>query len=150
MTPVNLKWRGLTRGDLRWRPHGDHITKINEGLSGGPSPRAKAANLMKINKTARIAEGFVITSHAMRRIDDEQVQVAVLNKLASLKCDRVVVRSSHASEDSSTGSYAGLFESYVNVDAGDPCKVIELAKSVYASQRTDSVNRYGERKETCL
>ncbi|MBV1849988.1 PEP/pyruvate-binding domain-containing protein [Catellatospora tritici] len=105
---------------------------------------AKAANLIKINKTARIAEGFVITSHALRNIDDAGVQAVVLERLASLKCDRVVVRSSHASEDSSSGSYAGLFESYVNVDAGDPAKVIELARSVYGSQRTDSIDQYGK------
>ncbi len=102
----------------------------------------KAANLMKINKTARIAEGFVVTSQALRSIDDQGIQTAILEKLPSLKCDRIVIRSSHESEDGSTGSYAGLFESYVDVDAGDTNQVIELIRSVYRSQRTDSVEQY--------
>lgn len=104
---------------------------------------AKAANLMKINKTARVAEGFVVTSHALKNIDDKGVQEMILERLAFLRCDRVVVRSSHQSEDSDAGSYAGLFESYVNVDAGNPDEIIELARSVYHSQQTDSIDKYG-------
>ncbi|WP_169797016.1 PEP/pyruvate-binding domain-containing protein [Streptacidiphilus griseoplanus] len=105
---------------------------------------AKAANLMKINKSARIAEGFVITSHALRNIDDEDVRQVILERLASMKCDRIVIRSSHESEDSSTGSYAGLFESYVDVDVSDSDNVIELARSVYRSQQANSIDKYGK------
>jgi len=104
----------------------------------------KAANLMKINKTARIAEGFVVTSHALKNIDDKGIQEVILKRLASLKCDRLVIRSSHESEDGNLGSYAGLFESYVNVDASDPDKIIELARSVYRSQQTGSIEKYGK------
>lgn len=104
---------------------------------------AKAANLIKINKAARIPEGFVVTSHALKNLDDKGVQEAILDRLSALKCDRLVIRSSHESEDSNLGSYAGLFESYVNVDATDPGKIIELARSVYCSQQTDSIDMYG-------
>ena len=103
----------------------------------------KAANLMRIGKAARIAPGFVITSHALKNIDDKGIQKVILERLASLKCDRVAVRSSHESEDGNLGSYAGLFESYVNVDASDPDKIVELARSVYCSQQADSVEEYG-------
>ncbi|MEV2264973.1 PEP/pyruvate-binding domain-containing protein [Nonomuraea africana] len=104
---------------------------------------AKAANLMEINKIAKIAEGFVVTSHAARNIDDEAVQEAVLARVAAMKCDRIVIRSSHESEDSRAGSYAGLFESYVDVDAGDSDTVIRLARSVYRSQKANSIDKYG-------
>ncbi len=106
----------------------------------------KAANLMKIRKTVRIPEGFVVTSRGLKNIDDKGVQEVILERLASLKFDRLVIRSSHESEDSNVGSYAGLFESYVNVDAGDPDKIIELARSVYRSQQTDSIDKYGKVK----
>lgn len=104
---------------------------------------AKAANLLRINKSARIAPGFAITSRALMSLDDPAVQDVVMGRLAAMKCDRVVVRSSHQSEDSSAGSYAGLFESYVNVEASDQVRVLELIQSVYRSQGADSVEAYG-------
>lgn len=124
------------------------MTEIVVDLSGekeytSAEVGAKAANLIKINKTARIADGFVITSHALRNLHEEDAQRAVLESLGSLACDRVVVRSSHQSEDGNVGSYAGLFESYVNVDAGDHDGVLDLARSVYRSQRADSIDEYG-------
>lgn len=104
----------------------------------------KAANLQRIHRSARIADGFVVTSHAMRNIDDPDVWAVVLDRLTALGCGRVVIRSSHESEDGSSGSFAGLFESYVDVDATDTDTVIRLAKSVYRSQRTDSIEKYAE------
>lgn len=104
---------------------------------------AKAANLMRISEAAIIANGFVVTSHALRNIDDGGVQDVILNAVASLRCDRLVIRSSHEGEDSTRGSYAGLFESYVDVDAGDPDTIIKLARAVYGSQHADSMGDYG-------
>jgi phosphohistidine swiveling domain-containing protein len=104
---------------------------------------AKAANLMRISGAATIAKGFVVTSHALRNLDDGHIQNVILEAVASLKCDRLVIRSSHESEDGALGSYAGLFESYVDVDAGDPDTIIELARAVYRSQQADSVGEYG-------
>jgi len=104
---------------------------------------AKAANLMRISEATTIANGFVITSHALRNIDDPSVQDGILEAVAAMKCERLVIRSSHESEDSSQGSYAGLFESYVDVDAGDPDTIIALAKAVHGSQKADPINEYG-------
>jgi phosphoenolpyruvate synthase/pyruvate phosphate dikinase len=104
---------------------------------------AKAANLMRISGAVTIANGFVVTSQALRNIDDGGVQEVILAAVASLKCGRLVIRSSHESEDSALGSYAGLFESYVDVDAGDPDTIIELARAVYGSQQADPINEYG-------
>jgi phosphohistidine swiveling domain-containing protein len=120
------------------------VDLAGEGGYANKEVGAKAANLMKINKAARIADGFVITSHALKNIDDEDVRRIVLERLASMKCDRIVIRSSHEGEDSSTGSYAGLFESHVDVDASDSDKVIGLARSVYRSQQANSVDEYGK------
>jgi phosphohistidine swiveling domain-containing protein len=104
---------------------------------------AKAANLMRISAAATIANGFVVTSHALRNIDDGHVRDVILEAVAALKCGRLVIRSSHESEDGGAGSYAGLFESYVDVDAGDPDTIIELARAVYGSQQADSIGEYG-------
>lgn len=108
---------------------------------------AKAANLIKANRTTNIAKGFVVTSHALSKINDKCIQEVILDKLASLNCDRLVIRSSHESEDSKEGSYAGLFESHVDIDARDSDKVIELARSVYRSQQKESTDsNYGKAK----
>ena len=133
-------------GDSLSRPA---VTEIVIDLNGSRTCRkeevgAKAANLMKINRAARIAEGFVVTSHALRNIDDPETRKIILDRVAALKCNRLVIRSSHESEDSRLGSYAGLFESYVDVDASDPDRIIDLARSVYRSPQTDSIDRYGK------
>jgi phosphoenolpyruvate synthase/pyruvate phosphate dikinase len=104
---------------------------------------AKAANLMRISHAATIASGFVVTSHGLMNIDDGGVQNVILEAVASLQCDRLVIRSSHESEDSTRGSYAGLFESYVDVDAGDGDTIIELARAVYRSPHAASIGEYG-------
>ncbi len=104
----------------------------------------KAANLIKIAKTANIAKGFVVASHAVENINDEGIQENILENLASLKCSRVVIRSSHESEDSNLGSYAGLFESYVNVNSNEPGEVIELVRTIHGSQQTESIEMYGK------
>jgi phosphohistidine swiveling domain-containing protein len=104
---------------------------------------AKAASLMRISDAVTIAPGFVLTAHALRSVDEPAIREAVLAAVAALKCDRLVIRSSHENEDSAAGSYAGLFESYVDVDAHDSATVIELAKAVYSSQKADSVSEYG-------
>jgi phosphohistidine swiveling domain-containing protein len=110
------------------------------------SPRevgAKAANLMRISGAATIANGFIITSHALRNIDDGHVQDVIAGAVSSLKCDRLVIRSSHESEDGASGSFAGLFESYVDVPSGEHDRIMELARAVYRSQQADSIGEYG-------
>ena len=105
---------------------------------------AKAANLIKVSKTSRIVEGFVITSHALKNLNDKYIREVIMEKIASLNCDRLIIRSSHENEDSNVGSYAGLFESYVNVNASDSDKVFELARAVCQSQQTDAIDNYGK------
>lgn len=102
----------------------------------------KAANLIKARTSARIARGFVVTSHALARIDEPDVQRALLDSVAALGCARIVIRSSHESEDRDAGSYAGLFESFVDVDATDSDTVLRLVRTVHESPRADSVAEY--------
>lgn len=102
----------------------------------------KAANLMKINKNAKIAQGFVLTNFALKNISDKNIQKNILQKIDSLKYKQLVIRSSHESEDSNNVSCAGLFESYVNVDVSDSDKIIECIKSVCHSKNSDSIDKY--------
>jgi phosphoenolpyruvate synthase/pyruvate phosphate dikinase len=99
---------------------------------------------MRIGSVAPIAAGFVITPHALERLDDDAaVRGAVLAATASLGCDRLVIRSSHEGEDSALGSCAGLFESHVDVDARDSATVLDLVRSVRRSHRADAIGDYG-------
>ena len=103
---------------------------------------SKAANLIKIKKNAKIAKGFVLTEFALKKISDKTVQKNIMQKIDSLKCNQLVIRSSHESEDGDNTSFAGLFESYVNVDANNSDKIFELIKSVYYSKDSASIDKY--------
>ncbi|MFI0938567.1 PEP/pyruvate-binding domain-containing protein [Streptomyces sp. NPDC021020] len=117
---------------------------LDEERHAGPEDvGAKAARLMRINRTATVANGFVATSRALKDIDDPEVREALRARVASLDCARLVIRSSHESEDGAGGSYAGLFESYVDVDAQDWKTVLELVKAVHSSPRAAQVREYG-------
>jgi phosphohistidine swiveling domain-containing protein len=102
----------------------------------------KAVNLMKIKKHANIARGFVLTEKALLNIDDIKIQEIITQKIDSLNCKQLVIRSSHETEDSNNLSCAGLFESFVNVDASDSDKILECIKSVYNSINSESIDSY--------
>lgn len=107
----------------------------------------KAANLLKINQTANIAKGFVITNYALRNLCEENVQKEIISEIDALSCLKIVIRSSHENEDGNNTSCAGLFESYVNADASDKEQIIELIKSVYESKDNVSVTQYADIQE---
>lgn len=105
---------------------------------------SKAANLMKIRDGARIANGFVVTSEGLRLLDDRMLGETLRDRVDALNCDRVVIRSSHQSEDGVAGSFAGLFESFVNVDTKDTEEMVRLVRAVSQSQHSDAIDSYGQ------
>jgi phosphohistidine swiveling domain-containing protein len=122
----------------------DLVVDLREATARTPGEvGSKASNLMRISAVATIADGFVITPHALRHLDDEVVRGAVLEATASLGCERLVIRSSHEGEDSALGSYAGLFESHVDVDARDSARILDLVRSVHRSEGVDAIAEYG-------
>ena len=80
-------------------------------------------------------------SEAKRPIQLRPAEPKDVGSLKLMLYEAFAIRSFHESEDSNLGSYVGLFESYVNVDASDPDKIIELARSDDCSQQTDSIDK---------
>lgn len=107
----------------------------------------KAFNLIRINTIANIPRGFVLSCNAMRNIGNLDVKNEIMNKVALLKCEKLAIRSSHESEDGDNATCAGLFESYVNVDAKDENKIIGCINKVYNSQYAEHLDKYGVNKE---
>lgn len=107
---------------------------------------SKAANLMRINHTTTIPKGFTLTSYALEHLDDSLIQREIIDNIASLNSQYIVIRSSHESEDRDHSSYAGLYESYVNVDSSDTSQVFSLIKKVYASGSSTALNEYNINK----
>ena len=88
----------------------------------------KAWNLMKINRIACIPKGFVLTKNTIRDIDNPYIQDEIMEKISSLKCNKLAIRSSHEGEDGDDSSCAGLFESFVNVDTGNKEEIVKNIK----------------------
>lgn len=100
---------------------------------------SKAANLAVAAAAGfRVPQGFVITDDALaelgRRFDE-----AVAGTAAHLGNGRFAVRSSGSAEDLADASYAGLYETLLDVEIPDLAKAI---RSVFASAATERVSAY--------
>lgn len=107
---------------------------------------SKAANLIKVCKKANVPQGFVLTTYALKNIDNISIQEKIMEEIALLKCPFIIIRSSHESEDRDHSSYAGLYESYVNVDVLDREKIFSLIKAVYCSGNENVLDKYIEER----
>jgi phosphoenolpyruvate synthase/pyruvate phosphate dikinase len=101
------------------------IEKIIEFDKEGYSPDVaevggKGASLIKMHQAGiPVPKGFVVATNAYNEFHKlglpENFQKALLESFDSLEVQRVAVRSSAVSEDSDTASWAGQFESFMNV-----------------------------------
>lgn len=80
----------------------------------------KGASLIKMHQAGiPVPKGFVIATNAYNEFHKQELpenfQKALLDAFDSLEVQRVAVRSSAISEDSDTASWAGQFESFMNI-----------------------------------
>lgn len=92
------------------------------GLVGG-----KAASLGKLTQAGiPVPSGFVVTTEINKAGDlTPEVNEEILKQFDALGASRVAVRSSAVAEDSSTASWAGQLETYLNVGRDDLIKRIQ-------------------------
>lgn len=110
----------------------DEIGKKDVQEVGG-----KAANLGKLIKLGfNVPKGFVCTSK--ENIDD------IYNMYNKLKLDKVAVRSSAICEDGIRNSYAGQFETFLNINKEEIIKSIEKC---YASNKSENIKGYINEKK---
>src|SRR5664279_3364831 len=93
----------------------NEINKNDVPLVGG-----KGASLGEmINVGIPVPPGFVVTTDMYLAYSDKEIpasiQEEILEAFDDLGAERVAVRSSAIAEDSSTASWAGQLESYLNV-----------------------------------
>ncbi len=118
-----------------------------------PNTGKKAARLGELIEAGyRVPDGFVVTdqiTHRIRVADDQSAKSMSLltdsetRKLkqlwSKLKTERVAVRSSGLSEDSSDTSFAGIYESVLNVSKRG---LINAIREVYRSLASDLAETY--------
>lgn len=116
----------------------------------------KAANLHRIHTWT--PKGFILTTSGIRRYMSSQhehghnsqfledppdaFQREVESYLKPLGPGTVAVRSSHCNEDSAEKSYAGIFQSFINVDPHDFGMFWQAVSNVADSARNESVSQY--------
>lgn len=115
------------------------ITKNDVSLVGG-----KGASLGEMtNAGIPVPSGFVVTTDVFRIYSDKEipqnVQEEILKAFDDLGAERVAVRSSAVAEDSSTASWAGQLESYLNTTREN---LIENIKKCWNSIKTQGALAY--------
>ena len=119
---------------VRWF---NEIESDEIGVVGG-----KGLSLARLHQAnISVSPGFVITTEAYRNGMDSALSNSILEAFDKLGTNRVAVRSSAIVEDSADASWAGQFESYLNVTKDE---VIESAKKCWESASSDIVSDYAE------
>lgn len=105
----------------------NEINKKDIGIVGG-----KAGNLGKLIKYGfNVPKGFVCTD-----LEDEE---EIFDYFSKLKLERVAVRSSAICEDGKNNSYAGQFETFLNVSKSN---LINSIKRCFNSNKADNIQGY--------
>lgn len=99
----------------------------------------KATNLMKLSHGFHVPKGFVITPEDKSRDGD------IFAYFDRLGANKVAVRSSATKEDSQTHSWAGQFDTHLNVDKAGVIKAIKVCKASGANIRAQA---YGDLSES--
>lgn len=107
----------------------------------------KGASLIKMHQAGiPVPKGFVIATNAYNELHKQELpenfQKALLEAFDSLDVQRVAVRSSAVSEDSDTASWAGQFDSFMNVTRDT---LIDSVKKCWAS--VDDAMSYAETQQ---
>ena len=106
-------------------------------ISGG-----KASGLALLNRMeVPVPSGFVINDTLNLSFDNDELEIlkSFLSKLDPKK--KLAIRSSACAEDGSEKSFAGIFETKLNVE-NNPLSVLNAIKEVNLSATTDVVSAY--------
>lgn len=123
----------------------DQIKENEIELVGG-----KALSLGRlIQANLPVPPGYVITTEAYRSLKSSSIssefETDILKSFDELGAERVAVRSSAIAEDSPDASWAGQFESYLNVDRD---QLLESIKKCWQSASSELVEAYAESQST--
>lgn len=99
----------------------------------------KGYQLSLLNNFCRVPRFFVITFDNFSEIDNKQIQEEILECFDKFKFKIVAVRSSANKEDSLLSSFAGMFETSLNVTKE---KLIDEIKQILNSYDNDRVKEY--------
>lgn len=111
------------------------ISKEDVNLVGG-----KGASLGELSKVGMpVPPGFVITTGGFQK----NIEQEVLEVFDKLNTDRVAVRSSAVAEDSSSASWAGQLETYLNVTREN---LITKVKQCWDSIKSERAKHYSSQQ----
>ena len=118
-----------------------NVSKNDIGLVGG-----KGASLGKlISRGFAVPEGFIITTTAYQKFRNKTISESFKKELLSafdqLHTDTVAVRSSAVSEDAHNASWAGQFESYLNIHKQN---LLDSIQKCWVSLHSRRVNTYAK------
>ena len=105
----------------------------NDNLGG------KGYQLSLLNNICSVPEFFVVSFDSFNEINDSDVQNRILEYYNKMNFDLVSVRSSATVEDGVNNSFAGMFETKLNVTKDD---LIEAIQCVVLSAKSDRVKEY--------
>ena len=105
----------------------------NDNLGG------KGYQLSLLNNICSVPEFFVVSFDSLNEINDSDVQNKILEYYNKMNFDLVSVRSSATVEDGVNNSFAGMFETKLNVHKDD---LIEAIQCVVLSAKSDRVKEY--------
>lgn len=124
---------GTRETALIWKPLADLR------LDDIPAAGGKAARLGHLARAGfRVPNGFVILAGGQGRVDE--VRQAVRAGMVELGPGPVAVRSSGTQEDLAEASFAGQYESVLNVEGDD--QVMEAVSTCWESAEADRVRSY--------
>lgn len=103
----------------------------------------KGYNLNLVKDICDVPEFFVIKFDNFQEIEDEEIQKEILNYYKEKQFDLVSVRSSATVEDSKQASFAGMFDSVLNVNETN---LINSIQEVIKSAKGNRVIEYCKTK----
>jgi rifampicin phosphotransferase len=122
------------------------IVGLDEDVGDVRLVGGKAASLSKLIANGfAVPQGFVITSEAYRQFAQspasEDFKAGLYTAFDRMALRKVAVRSSAVSEDSDAASWAGQFESYLNVDREN---LVERVRDCWHSAQAKRVEAYSK------
>lgn len=99
----------------------------------------KAYQLNLLKNVCVVPEFFTISVDNINEIEDEKNQKMILKYFQDSKFEKVSVRSSATVEDSENNSFAGMFDTILNVDKNN---LISSIKEVLISAKSERVKEY--------